>query len=219
MTIVRRTDTQRILLDERFEATLRYTRLRIVAAATLCAVSACAPVSFRGARFSEPSLTSSDAAAVVYVYHVASYLTCTTPGLLACGELAGNDYSGLLIERLYVDGKDTGVLTYYADQPPFVGFRHRCEYISVTLPPGSHEFRADYDPAFYVWSGLSRVPIAATATRIDLEAGQTYWVRIYSRKTPARTLLGSPKPEHTVEVVDRDTGLREITDCTLRQTP
>jgi hypothetical protein len=218
MMIVRRTDAQRILFDARLGAALHCARLGIVAAAGLCAVSACAGP-FRGARFSEASLTPSDAAAVVHVYHIANYETVDYVNIMNTpySDLT-NHYLPWLTERLYVDGKNRGLLAYYG-KIGFWGPIRYCEYVSVTLPPGNHEFGADYDPPFRVWSGLSRVPIAATATRMDLEAGQTYWVRIYTQKTPARTLLGSPKTGHTVEVVDRDTGLRDIAQCTLSHTP
>src|SRR5262249_31727777 len=219
MAIVRRTDAQRILFDWRFEATLRCASLRIVAATGLCVVSACAPLPFRGARFSEASLAPTDAAAMVHVYHRANYLTWTT-AIYQVVDSKANTYSGMLTERLYVDGKNSGLLTYYAANGLFRLYR-LCEYISVTLPPGSHEFPADYDPPFHVWSGLSRVPIAAAATRVDLEAGQTYWIRISSEETYTlvRQLTGIRKLGHTVEAVDRETGLRDIADCTLTQTP
>jgi hypothetical protein len=178
---------------------LECARLRIVAAAGLCAVSACAPLPFRGARFSEASLPPSDAAAVVHVFHIGNYYTPLGP----------------LTERLYIDGKNGGVLNYYQSQELLLLLHVRaCEYVSVTLPPGSHEFRADYDPPL---DG-----IAATATSMDLEAGQTYWVRIYSQAPPTtgwRSQFEIPKVGHTVEVVDRDTGLRDIADCRRSRTP
>jgi len=214
MTTVRGTDTQEILFDRHFAAAFRCARLRVVVAAGLCAVSACAGP-FRGARFSEASLTPPDGAAVVHVYHIANYLTVEP----ATGNSAGNNFwTGLLTERLYIDGKNRGVLNFWAGHGLLYIFIRACEYVSVTLPPGSHEFRADYDPPFRDSSG----PIAATATRMDLEGGQTYWVRIYSQAMQTtfwKSLIGSRKLGHTVEVVDRDTGLRDITDCRLSRTP
>jgi hypothetical protein len=215
MTIVRRTDAQGILFDGCFAAALRCAHLRIVAAAGLCVVSACAGP-FRGARFSEGGQTPSSAA-VVHIYHIANYPTAVDTGAYN-SVIANNWFTAFLTERVYVDGNSKGVLTY-ADHHFWFGRVRRCEYVSVTLPPGSHEFRADYDPPFHDSSG----PIAATATRIDLEAGQTYWVRIYSQQDTNTTLwhslTGFRKLGHTVGVVDRDTGLPNIADCTLSRTP
>jgi hypothetical protein len=214
MTTARRTHARRILVRAFGEGALRGARLCLVAVACLCGLWACARQPFRGPRFSETNQNPSDAAAMVYIYNVASYPTSEYLGVYPWdiqNGTANNWLTAWLTERVYVDGNSKGVLTYCDFN---FAFRiRRCEYMSAMLTPGSHEFRADYDPPF-------SPKVEAAATRTDLEAGHTYWIRTYSQR---RALRGWPaplyEPAHTVEVVDRDTAVREIADCTVSQRP
>jgi hypothetical protein len=173
MTTARRRHARRILGRAVGEAALRGARLRLVAVACLCGLWACARQPSRGPRFSETNQNPSDAAAIVYIYNVASYPTSEYIGLPTWGiqnGTANNWFSGWLTERVYVDGNSKGMLTYFDFH--FAVRIRRCEYMSVMLPPGSHEFRSDYDPPF-------SPKVEAAATRTDLEAGHTYWVRTH----------------------------------------